>query len=132
MNKLILLLCLLSFQVDAAIYKLWWDNPTEREQTCIKKDADNICIEWSVPVKITVDEIKEFRVYYTDAYGGEKLKTFDMWGNDKGRSYMFWWEANARAFCIVMTTVDTDDRESLYSKEVCFVTDPKAPGVSCK
>ena len=138
MKKLIfmffsLLVILLPIKANAVIYKIWWDNPTEREPHCLKKDTKNACIEWSVPEKITVDEIKEFRVYYTNEYGGELLKTFDIWGTDKGRSYMFWWEAVAKEFCIVMTTVDTDDRESLYSCKVCFITgDPKATEIQCK
>ena len=117
MNKLILLLCLISFNAEAVVYKIWWGHPTERE--------DNTAL--------SMDEIAEYHVYYTDAYGGELFKTFKTWGVVGERGYMAWWEPKPRDFCLVMTTIDTDGRESLYSPEKCFITDdPNAPVIQCQ
>ena len=128
MNKLILLLCLISFNTQAVIYKLWWDDPIERE-SCIEFNGLGDCILYT---PLLPEEIDHFNMYYTDAYGGEWFKTFDQWGDDNGRSYMAWWEPTEREFCVVMTTVDTGGRESLYSNEVCFTGPPDAPFMQCQ
>ena len=101
MRKILLLLLLLaSFNVSALTVNLSWVPPTQRENND----------------PITEAEIAGYNVYYTDTQSGDYQKSVFVPGGST-RSYTLQMSGALKYF-IVVTTVDTEGRESLYSTEV--------------
>jgi len=101
MKKLLLLTLLLaSFNVSALTVNLSWLPPTERENGDALPEAD----------------IAGYNVYYTSTKSGDYINSvFVSGGNTNAYKLLM---PDATKYFIVVTTVDTDGRESSYSKEV--------------
>jgi len=104
MKKFLLLLLLLaSFNVSALTVNLSWVPPVERE--------DNS--------PITEDEIAGYKIYYTDTKSGDYVNSvFVAGGSTKLHTLQM---SGAMQYFIVVTTIDSDGRESMYSKETSKV-----------
>ena len=100
---LLLLLLLVSFNVNALTVNLSWVPPVERE--------DN--------TPITEAEIAGYNVYYTDTVSGDYINSVFVAGGST-RSHVLQMSGAIQYF-IVVTTVDTEGRESQYSQEVSKV-----------
>ena len=104
MKKFLLLLLLLaSFNVSALTVDLDWVPPDLRE--------DN--------TPITEAEIAGYKIYYTDTVSGDYINSVFVAGGST-RSHRLQM-SGATQYFIVVTTIDTDGRESQYSQEVSKV-----------
>ena len=101
MRKILLLILLLaSFNVSALTVNLGWVPPVFREDD----------------TPITEAELAGYNVYYTDTQTGDYQKTVFVPGGST-RSYKLQMSGAIKYF-VVVTAIDTEGRESVYSHEV--------------
>ena len=92
-------------------------------------------IKWITPVEredgttITNEEIKEYRIYKKDGTNYILVWAYNM-VPELQDSYYTLVDSTDVSTCYVVTTVDTEDRESDYSQEACYSI-PNPPQVEC-
>ena len=110
MRKILLLILLLaSFNVSALSVNLSWVPPVEREPAPGQLTG----------VPITEAELAGYNVYYTDTQTGDYQKSVFVPGGST-RSYKLVMSGAIQYF-VVVTAIDTEGRESVYSAEVSKV-----------
>jgi len=124
MKKLLLtFLLLISFNVIAANTLIEWTPPTERE-SCDVKDDDGICTKHT---PLAPSEIGGYHIYYGTTQGAYNQQ-FDV--NDPGATSAIMDLPRGFIYFLVVTTFDTDLRESIYSEFISVAVDhgvPKSP-----
>ncbi len=126
MKKSILafLLFLIPISAMAANVELSWTPPTERE-SCDVKAADGTCTTFT---PLPPSEIGGYRIYYGTTQGAYNLGPVEV-DDPAAVSTIVDWPAGAVYFAVI-TTFDTDLRESLYSEFISVAVDhglPKPP-----
>ena len=125
MKKILLIITLtfISFNLNAANTLVEWTPPVERE-SCEEKDAGGACIRYT---PLAPEEIGGYNIYYGTTQGAynQEFNITDGTATsailDLPRGFIYF---------LVVTTIDIDSRESVFSEFISVAVDhgdPKRP-----